>query len=113
MLHLTLLTFMQLAQDGEKFGGTTKARQDFPHSITADSIKELGQVYESCISTQVLFSAFVLYLPSTKIMSVVPLFDLNPHWLSGVFSCPIVWMSLFSKTRTKIWPAMECRVMHR
>ena len=43
VLHLTLLTFMQLAEDGEKLGGTDKARQDFPQSITADSIKGLGQ----------------------------------------------------------------------
>ena len=49
MFHLTLLTFMQLAEDGDKFGGTAKARQDFPQSITADSIKGLGQVYESSI----------------------------------------------------------------
>ena len=49
VLHLTLLTFMQLAEDGEKFEGTAKARQDFPQSITADSIKGLCQVYESCI----------------------------------------------------------------
>ena len=44
------------------FGGTAKARQDFPQSITADNIKGLGQVYESCIYTYVLFSAFLLYL---------------------------------------------------
>ena len=49
VLHLTLLTFMQLAENGEKFCGTAKARQDLPQSITADSIKSLGQVYESCI----------------------------------------------------------------
>ena len=49
MLHLTLLTFMELAEDGEKLGVTAKARKDFPQSITADSIKGLGQVYESCI----------------------------------------------------------------
>ena len=36
VLHLTLLTFMQLAEDGEKFGGTANARQDFPQSISAD-----------------------------------------------------------------------------
>ena len=48
---------------------------------------------------------------STKIMSVVPLLDLIPHWLSGVFSCAIVRMSLFSKTQAKIMPAMESRVM--
>ena len=49
VFHLTLLTFMELAEDGEKFGGTAKARQDFPQSITVDSIKGLGQVYETCI----------------------------------------------------------------
>ena len=49
VLHLTLLTFIELAENGEKFGGTAKARQDFPQSITAEGIKDLGQVYESCI----------------------------------------------------------------
>ena len=48
-LHLTLLTFMELAEDGEKFRGTASACQDFPQFITADSIKGLGQVCESCI----------------------------------------------------------------
>ena len=46
-------------------------------------------------------------------MSTVPLSDLNPHWLSGVFSCAIVGISLFSKTRAKILPAMESRVVPR
>ena len=49
VLHLTLLTFMELVENGEKFWGTVKVPQDFPQSITADSIKSLGQVYESCI----------------------------------------------------------------
>ena len=48
VLHLTLLTFMQLAEEGEKFWGTAKARPDFPQSITSDSIKGLGQVYKNC-----------------------------------------------------------------
>ena len=38
-----------MTEDGEKFRGTAKAHQDFPQSITADSIKGLDQVYESCI----------------------------------------------------------------
>ena len=46
-------------------------------------------------------------------MSTVPLLDLNPHWLSGVFSCDIVGISLFNKTRAKIVPAMESRMMPR
>ena len=63
VLHLILLTFMELAENGEKFWGTAKARQDRPQSITADNIKSLGQVYESCIYTYVLLSAFLPYLP--------------------------------------------------
>ena len=53
---------MELLEDGDKFFGTVKMRQDFPQSITADSIKGLGQVYESCIWTHVLLSAFLPYL---------------------------------------------------
>ena len=48
VLHLTLLTFVELAEDGKKFGETAKVHQDFPQSITADRIKGFGQVYESC-----------------------------------------------------------------
>ena len=54
---------MELAENGEKFRRAAKAHQDFPQSIMADSIKGLGQVYKSCILTNVLFSAFLLYLP--------------------------------------------------
>ena len=42
VLHLTLLTLIGWAEDGDKFWGTAKVRQDFPQSITADSIKGLG-----------------------------------------------------------------------
>ena len=48
---------------------------------------------------------------SMKIMSVIPLLDLNLQWLSGLFSCAIVGMSLFSKMRAKILPTMDSRVM--
>ena len=40
VIHLTLLTFMELAEDGEKFGGTAEARQDLPQSITSDTAME-------------------------------------------------------------------------
>ena len=52
---------MELTEDGEKFGGTAKARQDIPQSITAESIKGLDQVCESGCFYR-LFSAFLLYL---------------------------------------------------
>ena len=32
---------MELTEDGEKLGGTAKARQDFPQSVTADSTPAL------------------------------------------------------------------------
>ena len=38
---------------------------------------------------------------TTKIMSTVPLLNLNPHWLSGMFSCAVFWMSLFSETQAR------------
>ena len=49
VLYLTLLTFMELSESGEKLWGTAKALQDFSQSMTADSIKCLGQVYKSCM----------------------------------------------------------------
>ena len=48
---------------------------------------------------------------SAKIMSAVPLLDLNPRWLFCVFFCAIVGMSLFSRKRAKILPATESRGM--
>ena len=49
VLHLTLLTFMELAENGEELWGTAKVHQHFPKSITADSIKGLDLIYESYI----------------------------------------------------------------
>ena len=46
VLHLTSLTFMELAEDGKKFGGMATVRQDFPQSIMADSIKGLTLVIQ-------------------------------------------------------------------
>ena len=105
MLHLTLLTFVELAEGGEKFGGTAKARQDFPQSITVSKalVRSTKAAYRPMFCSLNL-SCICL---STKIMSAVPLLDLNPQWLSGVLSCATVWVSLFSKTRAKILPNGE------
>ena len=123
---LFCLTEHAAEEDEEKCGGrdaplldaTGDGRgdvsQEFPKSITADSIKGIGQAYESCIYIPMFCSLhFSCICLSTKIMSMVPLLDLNLHWLFGVFSCAIVRMSLFSKTRAKILPDMESRVMLR
>ena len=104
---------MELADDGEKFGGTAKARQDFPQCITADGIKGLRQVYEICIETHVLFSAFLLYLPQHEDHVYGPSVGPEPTFtLWRVFPC-YRRMSLFSETRAKTLPAMESRVMPR
>ena len=49
VFHLSLLTFMELAENGEELWGTAKVHQHFPKSITADSIKGLDLIYESYI----------------------------------------------------------------
>ena len=90
VLYLTLLTFMELSESGEKFGGTAKARQDFPQSITADSIKALVRSTKAACRPIFCTLHFSCNCLSTNIMSVIPLLDLNPHWHSGVFSCAIV-----------------------
>ena len=43
VLHLTLLTFMELAEDGEKFAGAAKARQYFhsPSRLTVSKALSL------------------------------------------------------------------------
>ena len=44
-------------------------------------------------------------------MSVVLLFRLKPHWLSGVLSSAMVGTSLLSSILARIFPAMESRVI--
>ena len=111
VLHLTLLTFMELAEDGEKFAGAAKARQYF-HSPSRLTVSK-ALVRSTKAAYRLMFCSLHFYCIclSTKIMSTVSLLDLNPHWLSGVFSCAIVWINLFSEMRAKIVPAMESRVM--
>ena len=112
VLHLTLLTFMQQAEDGEKLGGTAKAHQDFPQSIMADSIKALVRSTKAAYRPMFCSLHFFCICLSTKIMSMVPLLYLNSHWLSGVFSCAIIRMILYSKMRAKILPAMAVSYTH-
>ena len=112
MLHLTLLTFMELAEDGEKFTGEggegqQRSARNF-HSpsrliVSKSLFRSTKSAYRPILSSLHFFCICL----STKIMSTVPLLDLNPHWLSGVFSCAIIGMSLFSKTRAKILLALE------
>ena len=46
-------------------------------------------------------------------MSVVPLFDLKPHWLSGRFSAAMVGTSLLNGILVRTFLAMNKRVIPR
>ena len=41
VLHLTLLPFLEMANDRETYWGTAKTHYDFPQSITTESIEAL------------------------------------------------------------------------
>ena len=87
VLHLTLLTFMQLVGDGEKFGGQLRCARIFhsPSQLTVSKalVRSTKAAYRPMFCS-LHFSCICL---STKIVSVVPLLDLNLHWLSCVFLC--------------------------
>ena len=111
VLNLTLLTFMEWRRMIRNFWGQPRCARIFhcpSRLIVSKALVSSTKVAYKPMFCSLHFSCICL---STKIMSTVPLLDLNPHLLSGVFSCAIVGMSLFSKTRAKILPAMESRVM--
>ena len=105
---------MELAEDGEKFGGTAKARQGF-HSPSQLTVSKAFVGSTKAAYRPVFCSLhFCCICLSTKIICTVPLVDLSPHWLSDVFFyCAMVGIRLLNKTRAKLLPAMESRVMLR
>ena len=91
VLHLTLLTFMELARDGEKFWGQPRRGMIFHSPSRLTVSKALVR------STKAAYRPMFCSLHFSCIcLNTVRLLDLNPHWLSGVFSCAIIGMSLFS-----------------
>ena len=110
MFHLTLLTFMELAEDGEKFGGQPRRARIF-HSPSRLIVSKALVRSTKAAYRPVFYSLHFFYICLGTTMSTVPLLDLSPRWLSGVFSFAIVGISLFNKPRAKILPAMESRVM--
>ena len=113
MLHLTLLTFMELAEDGEKWdvGVGQPRRAKIFHSPSRLTVsKALVRSVKAAYRPMFCALHFSCICLSTKIMPTVLLLA---HWLSDVFSCAVVRISLFSKTRAKISPAMESRAMPR
>ena len=95
VLRLTLLTFMELAEDGENFGGQPRRARIFhsPSLLTVSKalVKSTKYAYRPTFFSLHFFCICL----STKIMSTVPLLDLNPHWLSGVFLFIYLFIYLF------------------
>ena len=91
------------------FGGTSIFPSKPPEKFPVYAVKHLGQVDEGCIQILVMFLAFFLYLPNTKIMSVV-LRSLQPHCDSGRMSLDIRDTRRKSTTRASTLPATVSRV---
>ena len=76
---------MELAEDGEKFGGTAKARQGVHSSSQLTASKAFVGSTKAAYRPVFCSLHFCCICLSTKIICTVPLVDLSPHWLSGVF----------------------------
>ena len=85
MLHLTLLTFVELAEDGEKFGGQPRRARIFHCPSRLIVSKALVRSTKAAYRPMFRSLHFSCICLSTKIMFTVPLLDLNPHWLSSLF----------------------------
>ena len=83
VLHLTLLIFMELAEDG---GGQPRRVRIFHSPSRLTVSKALVRSTKAAYRPMFYSLHFSCICLSTKIMSAVPLLDLNPHWLSSVFS---------------------------
>ena len=85
VLHLTLLTVMELAEDGEKFWGELGHARIFQSPLQLTVSKALVRSTKAWCRPISCSLQFYFICLSMKFMCVVPLFDLDPHWLCGTF----------------------------
>ena len=95
------------------FGGQLKRARIFYNSLRLTAPKALVRSTKAAYRPLLSSLHFSCICLCTKMLFVFPLLDLKPHWLSDVFFCAIVGISLFSKTPAKILSAMESGVMPR
>ena len=105
---------LELPHHCYEFGRTTKLCHNFPKSLTTDCVKCFGKV-EKVMYRSTFHSWHSSWsCRAVKIMSVVPLFFLNPHWLSGRSPdrsrCSF---NQFSRTLARIFPAIDNKEMPR
>ena len=80
----------------------------FTKSLTTDCVKCFGKVDKGHVEVHNRSWHFSWSCRAIKIMSIVPLFFLNPHWLSGRSPdrsrCSF---NRFSRTPARIFPAID------
>ena len=98
LLHLTFLIFMELAVVSS-LGGQPRRERNFHSPSRLTVSKALVRPTKAAFRSKLCSLPFPCICLGTKFTCAVLLSDPNPHWFSGVFSCAIVGISLFSKTR--------------
>ena len=95
-------------------GRTAKLCHNFPKSLTTDCVKCFGKVDKGHVEVHTLFLAFSWSCRAVKIISIVSLSFLNPHWLSCRSPvCSRCSFNRFSRTLVRIFPAIHNKEMPR
>ena len=107
-------TIVELTHHCYEFGSTAKLCHNFPKSLTTDCVNALIRSTKVMSRSSFCFWHFSWSCRAVKIMSIVPRFFLNPHWLSG--RKPDCWrcsFNRFSRTLARIFPATDDKEMLR
>ena len=111
-------TIVELPHHCYEFGGIAKLCHNFPKSLTTDCVKFFRKVDKGHVEVHILFLVHILSATwsccAVKIMSIVPLSLLNPHWLSGRSpDCSRCSFNRFSRTLARILAAIDNKEMSR
>ena len=106
ILNACLHVVMKLPHHCYVSGWTTNLCHYFPKPITTDCVKCFKVMYRSTFC----FWHFSCSCLAVKIMSIVPLSFLNPHWLSGISPAWSRWaFRRFNRIFASIFPAIDKR----
>ena len=94
VFHLTLLIFMRLAEDDEICWGQPRRARIFHNVSPLRASNALIRSTKTAYRPVFRSLHFPCIWLSTEIMPIIPMLDLNPHLLSGLFPCDIARMSL-------------------
>ena len=110
--HFGKHTIMELPHHCYEFGRTAKLCHNFLKSLTTDCVKCFGEVDKGHVEVTFCSWHFSCSCRAVEVMSIVPLFFLNPHWLSGRSPdrsrCSF---NRFSRTLARIFPATDASMI--